>query len=484
MMEWRFEPDSGRLTVSGNGPMPAYEGTRPAPWAEYREQIREVVIEEGITEVADFGFRQCVNLETVSVPSSAEILGCYCFAECESLKEVKLPEGVRVIGFRAFSKCSSLARVYIPCSVAAIEKKTFGFCPALKEVIYAGTEEQWNRIRIGMMTEESTSFVQIPRRYEGEGTPDRPEEPIDALWFREREETVPVLDEVREILSRGGDGRLHWVVPEMNVPEGREFKTCDFALVIFPDGQTMMIDAGIGHAKEKAMDAVKRMGLKRLDYLLITHLHRDHVQNGIPIAEYLYEQGGTIGTLYSTRIRKGKLYPQLAEYLEEKGVNMQECVTKGDMWEIGGVTIQVLWPSEEQLGKAKEPFEKCANLISIATKFTFGKSSLMTAGDLYREQERYLVSELGEELKSDVMKLNHHGNYTSNSREWIQTVDPGLVVCPTMCFDVGDTVLMEQVLREGKTYWTPGLNGDLLISMDRDGKIEAKSSFGEIWNQE
>ena len=59
-----------------------------------------------------------------------------------------------------------------------------------------------------------------------------------------------------------------------------------------------------------------------------------------------------------------------------------------------------------------------------------------------------------------------------------------LVFCPTMRFDVGDTKLMEQVLREGKVYWTPGLNGDLLFSMDRDGKIEAQTSFGDRWSKE
>ena len=66
----------------------------------------------------------------------------------------------------------------------------------------------------------------------------------------------------------------------------------------------------------------------------------------------------------------------------------------------------------------------------------------------------------------------------------METVDAGLVLCPTMCYDLGDTKLAERILREGKTYWTPGLNGDIWISMDRDGRIEANASFGKIWRKE
>ncbi len=480
MISWHFEEETGTLTVSGSGAMPEYDEIHSAPWSTWRDEIREVLIGDGITELAEYGFFRCSALENVIIPSSVDMVGAYCFSHCKAIKDIVLPEGVRVLEFRAFSKCSALEKISIPLSMRAIDKKVFGGCTSLREVVYAGTKEQWNRIRISIMAEENIPFTQTPRRYEGKEEENRTQEKAEYLWFREKKEVVPVLDMAHDLLEQGGDGRFHIVALEMNIPEDREQKVGDCMLLIFPDGQTMLIDTGIGLAREKVMAAVVRMGVKSLDYLLISHLHRDHVENGIAIGDYLYERGGSIGTFYHISLRGGKHEPALAEYLEAKGVNMQECVKEGDEWEIGGVKVRVFGPAQKNVDEAEEPYNEVANLLSIVTKFTYGKSSFMTSGDLYRAQERDIVERYGDQLRADIMKINHHGSVTSNSREWLNTVAPDLAFCQTM--DIGSTKLMENIEKAGKIYWLNGMNGDILISMDRDGRIEAKTAFGESWS--
>ena len=143
------------------------------------------------------------------------------------------------------------------------------------------------------------------------------------------------------------------------------------------------------------------------------------------------------------------------------------------------VKMQIFWPTKEFIDNSDLSKPEIANPLSVVSKFTFGKSTFMTSGDLHRAEERKTAAKYGDRLKADVMKFNHHGSGTSNCDEWIQAVDPKLSLVSTI--DIGSTELMEKMESRGATFWSSGVNGDILVSMDENGNIEAKTAFGEAW---
>ncbi len=479
---WEFDQESGKLTVSGVGPMADYGKENSAPWFDLIKQIKEIEVKEGVTTLSDFSFFKCVKAEKITIPSTVDVLGYHSVSHCNSLREVELPEGVRVLESRAFDCCKALETVKLPLSIKAIDMKCFPGCEALKEVVYAGTEEAWNRIRLSTVGDGNTLLINAFRRYEGKVSVEPAETEADYIWHREKKEVIPVLDMAAEILKKGGDGRLHILAFENRLTGIDHQKSGDASLIIFPNGETMMIDFGVPLVKEKMLSAIHRLGITSLDHMVSSHAHHDHTGNGLAVAKYMYENGGKVGAYHHINLRLVHFETDISDYLCEQGAEINRNIQRGDVLEIGGVKIEILGPTKERVEqRVYESETGGVNNISIIMKFTYGKSSYITSGDLFRIYERAVVNELGEKLKADVMKANHHGIITSSSDEWLDAVDPALVLAHHD--DIGSTSNSEKFRAKGRTYFTTGLNGAILVSMSADGSIEAKTEYGETWKK-
>ena len=109
----------GLLLISGTGDMTSFLLTS-APWSEYAEEIESIVIDEGVTSIGNFAFKDCVNLEKVKIGKGVEMVSGSAFSGCVSVKEIKLPDSVTLIGNNAFKGCTELEFVHIPSSVTTI----------------------------------------------------------------------------------------------------------------------------------------------------------------------------------------------------------------------------------------------------------------------------------------------------------------------------------------------------------------------------
>ena len=110
-VHWALDMD-GKLTISGSGKMKNYRGSNP-PWNQYKDYIRYIEIEEGVTHIGEYAFCNHIVLESVELQEGLEEIGNYAFKGCLSLKRIVIPESVRDIGGGAFDECSSLKRVEI-----------------------------------------------------------------------------------------------------------------------------------------------------------------------------------------------------------------------------------------------------------------------------------------------------------------------------------------------------------------------------------
>ena len=147
-LTWIF--DGTTLTISGTGDMCEfdvdYSGDIYSPWADWADEIKHIVIADGVTSISESAFSSCNNLETVTLGSGITKIGDYAFYYCTSLTNITLPDSLTEIGKYAFYGCESLTSVIIPISVKSIDNGAFNECANLKDVYYEGTEEQWLQV--------------------------------------------------------------------------------------------------------------------------------------------------------------------------------------------------------------------------------------------------------------------------------------------------------------------------------------------------
>lgn len=140
--------DEGTLTISGTGEMYNYKSDG---WTDdvdspfhCNEEIKSVIIENGVTNIGDSVFHTCKNLESVEIPKSVTAINYRAFANCGKLNSIMLPDNLTYIGGWAFEKCGGLTDIIIPDSVVTIDRYAFTQCNGLtKMTIPAGVKLQY-----------------------------------------------------------------------------------------------------------------------------------------------------------------------------------------------------------------------------------------------------------------------------------------------------------------------------------------------------
>ena len=119
----------GDLVISGTGEIV------DAHFEKRSDDIKNVIIEDGVTSIGRNAFSNCEKLVSVTIPDSVTSIGESAFSSCGSLASVTIPDGVVSIGRSAFLTCFSLKSVIIPDSVITVDDCAFGNCQGLESVI-------------------------------------------------------------------------------------------------------------------------------------------------------------------------------------------------------------------------------------------------------------------------------------------------------------------------------------------------------------
>ena len=121
----------GKLTISGTGNMyhfiVTWDNNYPAPWYDYTNDIKSVVIEEGVTSVGNYAFYQCGKLAEVTLPSTVTALGTYAFNNCYALTAIELPDGITEIPNYCFNS-AGLKEISWPAGLTKIGDNAFSSC--------------------------------------------------------------------------------------------------------------------------------------------------------------------------------------------------------------------------------------------------------------------------------------------------------------------------------------------------------------------
>lgn len=446
------------LTVTGKGDMTDWIENTEAPFYPYRDDVTDIVIGDGITSIGNYAFRGFSALERLDIAGSVVYYGACDFDMCPNLASLTVNEGTEVIGPKCFEKCSSLSSVSFPSTLRAIDFKAFRTCDALTDVSYNGTAREWkDNVRISMSSLGNAPIVNADIKFN----------PLSKKYLE-------MTSKLAKAVAEGGDGKLYIASPDLTVPGVKE-KSGDTTLIIFPNGETMLIDCGVPSSGEHMMDLIKSVGLRKLDYFVLSHPHADHLGSWKTVSEYFFETtGGGIGKyLYSGfeyKVAEGKF----AQYLSEHGTEMHRDVRAGDRFDIGGVEITVFNPDAAALDPESLE-DKDVNNVSIAMRFVYGDSTFLTAGDLFAKHERVLAARYGNKMRADVMKCNHHGCFTSNSDAWLDAVQPKIMYSP--CDDVVCTKLEKKIARRGIKMYKVSDFGLTVISMGKNADYSVDTEY-------
>lgn len=225
------------------------------------------------------------------------------------------------------------------------------------------------------------------------------------------------------------DGKLHYYFMSgkrmvMDPKESDPYKWGDSTLIVFPNGQTLLIDVGMPAYAPVLGENLKRMGIEKLDYLMISHPHNDHM--GGVIAENSFLDMIVVDTVLYSGVRRDEKTDRLYALCFERNIPIK-ILKKGDMMEFGPVHMMVLWPEEGTEGKIITKTEAINN-NSIVVRFDFAEHSSLFVGDLYVSGEAMVLGDSWGMLNVDLLKVPHHGLATSSSGLFISHVKPEIAV--------------------------------------------------------
>lgn len=187
----------------------------------------------------------------------------------------------------------------------------------------------------------------------------------------------------------------------------------DAIFIESPTGNQVLVDGGPGGVVLRELGRAIPFYDRSIDLLIVSNPDQDHFAGFIPILRSMkvaaVMEPGTVGA--------SALYPAL-EAEESRSHVKRILARRGQVFDLGGgAALEILFPDRDPAGMA-------TNDGSVVARLTYGKTSVMLTGDAPQDIEHYLVSLDGRNLKSDVLKVGHHGSRTSTSAEFVGAVDP------------------------------------------------------------
>lgn len=224
------------------------------------------------------------------------------------------------------------------------------------------------------------------------------------------------------------------------------------SILIKNKGHNMLIDAGNNEDGVKLVNYFKSLDISSFDYVIGTHPHEDHIGgmddiiNNFEVKNYLMPD----------KMSTSKTFEDILDALINK--NMKYTVPNiGDELQLGDAKIKIIYNGKDSSD---------TNDSSIVAKLTYGNNSFLFTGDATTRVEKSILSG---DIKSDVLKLGHHGSQYSSSNEFLDKVNPKYAVIEVgrnNIYDHPKKVTINKLnYRNIKTYRTD-LDGTIIFTTD------------------
>lgn len=188
------------------------------------------------------------------------------------------------------------------------------------------------------------------------------------------------------------------------------------SILIQVNNKNLLIDAGPKSDKTKLLDYLSNLNLEKLDYVIATHPHEDHIGNMADIIDNY-----NILAFYAPKVQSTtKTFEEMVEALKDKNLKINVIKKGTNSIDLGKNTkVTVFSPNADS-------YENLNN-YSPVMKIEYGSTSFLFTGDAEKDIEEEIINK-NEDIASDVLKVGHHGSNTSTSKNFLNKVNPSLAV--------------------------------------------------------
>lgn len=227
------------------------------------------------------------------------------------------------------------------------------------------------------------------------------------------------------------------------------------SILIQVNSKNLLIDSGPSTSKDKLLKYINSLKISKFDYIIATHPHEDHIGN----MSYIIDNFEVLN-FYAPKISSNtKAFETMIESLVMKDLKIKVLKPNIKSIDLGENTkVDVFSPISNE-------YENLNNFSSII-KISYGTTSFLFTGDSEELSEKEVLTQ-GYDLKSDVLKVGHHGSSSSTSKRFLDAVDPYIAVI-SVGKDNSYGHPSQEVLSRLKdlTIYQTDLDGNILIKSD------------------
>ncbi len=227
----------------------------------------------------------------------------------------------------------------------------------------------------------------------------------------------------------------------------------DSTLIELENGKVMLIDSGEYEYAGKVTDALSDKGISKIDYLVATHPHSDHIGSMAQIINNF-----DIGTFYMPDVsHNSKSFEKMLEALNRKKVRSEIAKAGKIIFDDGFFKAEILSPVSD--------YYEDLNNYSAVVRLECGEKSFMFMGDA----EKYAENLITGNVSCDVIKLGHHGSTTSSGKDFFKKANPKYAVISCGANnDYGHPhdEIIDMLEYEGINYYRTDTAGDIVIICD------------------
>lgn len=183
------------------------------------------------------------------------------------------------------------------------------------------------------------------------------------------------------------------------------------SILISNNNENMLIDAGNNEDGAKLVSYLQSLGINNFKYVVATHAHEDHIGGMDDIINNFSIENFYMPNVVTTT----RTFEDVLDSLEAKQLAFQTPKI-ADYFYLGSARFEVLY-----IGNSEEDL----NDTSIVLKMTYGSNSFLFMGDATSKIEEKLISK---NIKSDVLKVAHHGSQYSSTKAFLKKVAPSYAI--------------------------------------------------------
>jgi len=238
----------------------------------------------------------------------------------------------------------------------------------------------------------------------------------------------------------------------------------DSILIQTPESRNILIDGGEKSQGNFLKGYLKKQGVKHLHMVIGTHPHADHI-GGL---EFILENFSTDLIILPPVTHTSKTFEDLIDTIERENIPLSATPSSDSYLFEDNLTLEFLGPHRD--------FQDQLNNWSVVLKLTYVDHSFLFSGDIESAAEAALLQDYSQDtLSADVLKVAHHGSYTSSSVPFLKAVTPRISVISSGKENPYGHPHKETV--ERLFNFSP-----LLYRTDLQGTILLKSNGIELWS--